>query len=180
MANNNTYGIFENTVFMEEMVFNEAFRSPLKKHVETLKKIKDASPKEYDGPKEVKEYVDKHYDEIVKCANILEKEGKDLEKDSIRYLCSACSMMIGPLVGLLAPSIGSIAIIGTILGFIWYIVETIALCVRASHDEKAAQELQKIRIALRKVKDNKKVDEKSRNKISDMIAAIDNASVAEQ
>ena len=83
---NNTYGIFENAVFMEEMVFNEAYRSPLRKKLEQLKAIKDASPKEYDGPKEVKDFVDKHYDEIVKCANILEKEGKDLEKDSYRYL----------------------------------------------------------------------------------------------
>ena len=177
---NNTYGIFENAVFMEEMVFNEAYRSPLRKKLEQLKAIKDASPKEYDGPKEVKDYVDKHYDEIVKCANILEKEGKDLEKDSIRYLCSACSMLIASMTGLLIPSIGGIAVIGVILGFIWYIVETIALSVRMSKDEKAAQELQKIRIALRKVKDNKKIDDKSKKKIVDMIDAIDNAGVAEQ
>ena len=74
----------------------------------------------------------------------------------------------------------TLSFFGIILGFIWMMVEAITLSVRATKDEKAAQELQKIRIALRKVKDNKKIDDKSKKKIVDMIEAIDNASVAEQ
>ena len=47
--------------------------NPLKKFKERIAEIKKAKPSEYSDNAEVKKFVDKHYDDIIKVSNLLEK-----------------------------------------------------------------------------------------------------------
>ena len=153
---------------------------PLHKFLKKTKEIKNAKPKEYDGPEEIKEFVDKYYNDIKKISGILEKEPDKLRTSEIRY----CIMTISSIIGFfgahilaiitLTPEISTVAFAGLILSLIYSILRPILKAFRVKDDIKVSDDLAKIRSALKKIKTDK-LDKRYKNKISDMITAIDDA-----
>lgn len=164
---------------IQEGVFN----SPLKKKLDKLKEIKDAKPKEYDGPKEVKDFVDKYYKDIVACAELAEKEPGNIRKAEIHsvvgcitgyvagFAAFCSSVTVGGTIG-----IGLLAggWVGMILAILGSAISTIVLACRSNDDIKATDELAKIRSALKKI-DTSKLPKEYKNKIADIITSIDDA-----
>lgn len=154
--------------------------NPLHKFLKKTKEIKTAKPKEYDGPEEIKEFVDKYYDDIKKISGILEKEPNKLRTSEIRYCIATILGIIGFYGGhilaiiTLTPEISIIAFAGLILSLIYSILRSILNAFRARDDIKVSDDLAKVRSALKKIKTNK-LSKKDKNKISDMITAIDDA-----
>ena len=153
--------------------------NPLKKFLEKTKEIKDAKPKEYDGPKEIKEFVDKYYDDVKKIAGILEKEPDKIRTTEIKYAVGVSVSFVGGYI-LCVSSIfagGGLFIAGfatMVLSMISSIIYSLLSVLRTKNDIKVSDDLAKIRAALKKIKTDK-LDKKDKNKISDMITAIDDA-----
>ena len=152
--------------------------NPVRKFIKKIEEIKDSKPKEYDGPEEIKDFVDKNYDTIMKVAKILEDEPKNLKKPNVLTALLAIIGLI-PIIGSLIALAMEIA---TLSAFIGYLFGMIILCItqalewfRLNDDQEVYNNLIKIRGALKKVEDKKGLDEKTRNKIKDMIQAINDA-----
>lgn len=162
-------------------LYTESFLgNPLKKFKEKIKEIKDQKPKEYAGPSELKEFVDKHYNNIMKASDLLEKEPEDLRNNDLKFLAMFAGSFVGGaaimITGLatLTPTAYIIGFILYVLSFVEAIIYAIIQSCRSNTDIKVSDDLVKIRSALKKVNTDK-LDDKSKNKISDMIAAIDDA-----
>lgn len=148
--------------------------SPVRKYMDRLKDINKTKPDKWDGPKEVKQWVDKYYDDIVKIAEILETEPEDMHKEDIR---NAVIMIIAIITGY-------IACLSVITGFIWivtYLIGTVVACVyaimryiRVKDDKSAIVHLGKIKEAMKKLKE-KTMDNETKRKISKSIQKIEDA-----
>ena len=78
---NNIDSITEDT----EIVMNEGiFKKVHIPHVDKIREIRNQTPDEFVEDKEIKEYIDKHYDEIMDIAEQLEKGSDDIGKSIIR------------------------------------------------------------------------------------------------
>ena len=44
------------------------------------------APFEYQGPKEIKEYIDIYYDDIVKCSKLMESEPYNIRSNDIKII----------------------------------------------------------------------------------------------
>ena len=161
-------------------VYQESFlKSPVKKFVEKLEVIKKERPSEYDGPEDVKKFVDKHYDDIVKCANILEKEPEKLRKDDIAFLVQFFPTFFGGYVLFLAGAVAFSAVnipmlVGGILLMSSNIVHSVISYARTSTDKKVTDDLIKIKSALAKA-DRAKLPDADKKKVENMIRSIDDA-----
>ena len=158
-------------------VYTESFLStPVKGFLKKLKIIKDTKPKEYDGPEVVKKFVDKNYDDIIKVSNLLEKEPDKMRKDDIGFISSFCLTLVGGMVLMCttAPTAGVVGMIMYIGSLISSIVWSIIRYIRVSKDTKASDDLSKIRSSLKRI-NLSKLDKNTKNKISDIIEAIDDA-----
>lgn len=169
-------------------MYKESFlKSPVKKFVDKLEVIKKERPSEYDGPEEVKKFVDKNFDEIVKCANILEKEPEKLRKDDIAYLVTAFPTLFGgyALAGVGAAVtagemlaggalFGVPMIIGGILLMSTNIIHAIVSYARTSTDKKVTDDLIKVKSVLAKA-DRSKLSDEDKKKVETMIRSIDDA-----
>lgn len=178
-AKNNDLGIFSECHLLEDgiMSYNESlFKSPLKGFIKKLKDIKDSKPNEYDGPKEVKNFVDKNYDDIIKASELLEKEPDELNKSAVRYLITVGISLVTTLIGSASGLLG-ILILGGIIEFVSSIIYVVSSCIRETHDSQTLNELLKIQQALKKVNTSKLSDD-HKKKINKMITAIDDASTA--
>lgn len=177
-----SYAIVE--AVMNEAILNEGlFNSPLRSHLAKLKEIKDAKPKDYDGPEATKKFVNRYYDDIVKAARILEKEPNELQSNEVKalvgyflsFIGGYAASGVGALTGSAALVSGGIA--AMMLGIIFAIVYSICAYYRQRHDREGADQLAKIRRALKKV-DPKKLPEAQRHKLDDCLEAIDDAETA--
>ena len=153
--------------------------SPLKDMLPKLKKIKDAKPSEYDGQEEVKEFVDKYYDDITKSTDLLQEEPAKLSKANKNYLLRFCLSLIGYVGGLaltsILPAAGAAIIVGsTVFMVIDSIVSIIVQNARAEADTTAMKDLSKVKTALKKL-DSKKLPDKYKKKVSKLIQEIDDA-----
>lgn len=163
-----------------EVMVEGALSNPLRKHVEKLKKIKKEKPAEYAGPEELKEFIDKYYDDIDTAADLLEKEPEDLRKNEIRSLVSSIVGMLGWCTGVGIATGASVVYGGIIMSISWIfiliypMVQSIITYCRTCNDRKSMDELTKVRDALKKV-DTSKAPKDVKNKVSDLIAKIGDA-----
>jgi len=175
---------FNKYVLADDEYISEGVTAKLKEMKQKLKEIRDKKPKEYDGPEEVKKFIDSHYDDIVKAASTLEKEPEKLRKDDVKGAAVSLLSFLGGngaalggiyLYGSDKEKLGFSVMIGGLLStLIIPLIWTIVRWSRNNSDIEGINYLSKIRDALKKV-DTKKLPEKYRNKMSDMITAIDDA-----
>ena len=163
--------------------YQESFlATPVSKFLKKLEEIKKERPSEYDGPEEVKKFVDKNYEDIVKCANLLEKEPEKLRKDDIALLITLVPRFYGGLLAMPAGAViaetsltGGIAVVvaGVIL-LVSLIVQAVLGYIRTSKDKKAMDELVKIKGSIKKAS-NLNLPEEDRKKIEKTLRAIEDA-----
>lgn len=169
-------GVFDS----EENITEGVLSNPLRKSLNKLKEIREAKPKSYSGPEDVKKFVDDHYDEIIKISKIAEKEPKDIRdseiKTTIGYIVSVLSGIGIMTLGAAKNSfiLGGAGIIPGILGTLFVSIYPLIKAIRINNDIKASDELVKVRDALNKL-DTKNLPEEYKNKITDIINAINDA-----
>lgn len=179
---NAIYESYDNDLITESQkdemisIYMESFIDPIKNFVAKVKEIKKEKPREYDGPEEVKKFVDKHYDDIIKASEIIEKEPEKLRRNEVTYLITMItSTILSIAVTALLPGFEIAGLVLFMIGdFVAPTVITIINYVRQSHDIKVADDLNKISSALKKL-NSKKLDKDTQNKISDLITAISDA-----
>jgi len=152
----------------------EGALSPLKDKVAKIKEIKDAKPDEYDGPEEVKAFVDKNFTDISKAAELLQKEPDEFSKNEKKYLATVAISMITFIAGMMSGVGMVVGLIGYFTMFISSIVYMLVTNARAHDDTEAMKNLSKIKTSLKKVNKDKLPDE-YKKKISKMIQDIDDA-----
>ena len=176
----------------EKVEFN-----PIKKFIDKIKEIKDVKPREYDGPEKIKNYVDKNYDDIINAARIIEYEPDKIRKEEINIVTSTILGCVSTFFGggalalisgsknvmkrvgrKVAASIAlgglSLGMFGPVATFVISALRTVILYIRLNNDQKVFNDLVKIRSALKQSL-NKDLPEETKNKIHDMISAIDDA-----
>ena len=152
------------------------FNSPVKSHLEKLKRIKNARPDEYTGPKEVKEYLDKYYDDIVYIANIVEQNPEKLRSFNFKNgLALAAEIVVA--YALTIPMTTAFLIPAVILAII-VVIHSLIIAFKNSlyrrSDKAAMSDLLKIKAALKKIMHGG-VNTECKSKISRVISEIDNA-----
>ena len=160
----------------EEYV-TEASLSPARSVKKDLEKIKNSKPDDYSGDNEIINYVDKNYDKLVNCAEILEKEPAKLRSNEIKMcvgfvlglIGSASLMVLGGGVGI------AVGLTGWVLSYISPFIYAIIAYARGCDDRKAMDDLTKIKKSLMKVKDKKGLPETQKKKIAKIIDKIDDA-----
>lgn len=168
---------------INEAILNEGFlNSPLKKHLKKLKEIKDAKPKDYDGPEVAKKFIDANYDELVKTARLLEKEPTELRRNDIAATIGIIVTWIGGYAAIMTsitagPALFVGGVVAMMLSVAIGLIDMVIGYLRTGHDRDAADQLAKIRRALKKI-DLKKLPESHRKKIEDCLEAIDDAETA--
>lgn len=176
-----SYAIVE--AVMDEAVLNEnMFSSPLRSHLAKLKEIKDAKPKDYDGPEVAKKFIDANYDELVKTARLLEKEPSELRRNDIAATIGIIVTWIGGYAAIMTsitagPALFVGGVVAMMLSVVIGLIDMVIGYLRTGHDRDAADQLAKIRRALKKI-DLKKLPESHRRKIEDCLEAIDDAETA--
>lgn len=166
---------FEMLQLVEEASSSNKMDAKLRK----LKAIKDARPGEYDGPEEVKKFVDKYYNDIVKCAKIAEKEPSEIKETEIRTLSHTLTGVVIAAVVLFS---SGVAMAGVAFGLmIFYILSglTTALSTivkRKNVNSDVVSDLSKIKKSLKRI-DASKLDKESQKKLSKMITSIEDAEV---
>lgn len=161
-------------------VINESVFGPLHKKLDLLKEIRNAKPSQYDDAETVKKFVDKYYNDIMKCAQTLEKESepyfgsKAVKGITIAMVTGIISGFVIMLPGMIAECTAAmtIGIVAYLVSILCSLVMGVIWGVRGSEDDQAQKELDKIRSALKKI-DLKKLPEQSRRKIINVINAID-------
>lgn len=126
------------------------FQSPVKACLEKLKKIKNARPNEFSGPKEVKEYVDKYYDDILYISSIVEENPEKLRNFNFKHgLAIAAEIIVA--YALLMPATLAFTIPGIILLILAIVHSLIVGMKNVLHkksDNAALSDLAKIKTAL--------------------------------
>ena len=158
-----------------ESLMNEAVElSPIRKMKAELQKIKDSKPDEFSEDNEVSEYVNKNYDKLMKCSDILEKEPSKLRSNEVKYTIGSLVSLVGWYATML--TFNPLAIgLSSVLMFILTFVYPIINFVRTSDDRKSIDDLTKIRKSLKSIQDKKGLKMEDRKKITKIIDAIDDA-----
>lgn len=152
---------------------------PLRKHLEKLKEIKDTKPSEYDGPAEIKKYVDKNYADIEKICKILEKEPAEIRKTDITFAVSWVSGFLVYCGSIIAvPFAGAAALTLAVISAIWvYVTPVIWLIIsyiKQGNMRDASKDLDKIRRSLIKCKSSD-LPKEYEKKVNTLITVIDDA-----
>ena len=154
-------------------ILTESSMNPLKKFVERIKGIKETKPTEYDGPEEIKKYIDKHGDDLIEAAKLLEKEPENIRRQQIGWLAGVILFFISSVVTA-SMSLFVVPIVLSILMTVFSFIYMIITYMRVNEDESVSNDLAKIRTALKKI-DKKKLPENYRKKLDKVIIAIDDA-----
>ena len=142
-----------------------------------LKAIKNAKPDEFDNDKDAKEFVDKHYDELMSAAKYLEKEPEDITESVFKALVASAIGLIGFAIGT-----ASLTPAGLFIGSAAYMVSVAMMItnyilnvVRANKDFHGFKDIGKISTALKKLKSKKGLSEDYQKRIQKLINAIEDA-----
>ena len=169
--------------YATESGVKEKKSNPLKAHLEKLKEIKDAKPSEFSDDTEIKEFVDKHYDEILRASKLLEEEPEKIDKKDIKTTIAVIIEFIAYFSALtVSASIESLPlfVLGCIAALLFIchtFVAIICTSSRASADVESVKNLTKIKTSLSKIKTDK-LPESMKKKISKMQEKIDDAETA--
>ena len=172
-----------------EITFNEAMEinalaydkymtesvSPMKKHLKDLEEIKNTKPNEYDGPEDVKKFVDKNYDKLVKISETIQKEPDKLKKNEIAIAVETIVGYIGVCAALMmVPGKPVIGLFATLLWLLTLSIHSWIVYLRSHDDLAAIKQLSKTKKSLEKIKE-KKLPEQYKKKIAALIQEIDDA-----
>ena len=155
-----------------------------RKLIKTVEKIKNEKPSEYTGPIDLKKYVDKNYNSLVKTASLLEKDIKNLRKSEVRDLIIGLGILIsGYVIAIGGPILNPLGIISytatgaatMFIGAAYLIVTIIISYIRTNKDWELLKDLNKIKTSLQRHVNNKKINDSTRKKISGIIEKIDDA-----
>jgi len=152
-----------------------------KEFLEKLKDIKKNKPTEYDGPEEIKTFVDKYYDDIVKASDFIETEPSRLRRKNIISTTTTIILIIGGVAWLIASG-GTTAVLLKkhlslllpVFGLLNQSIHGIIHYLRSSRDKTIVNNLSKIKKALKKIKTDKLPDN-YKKKVKLMIDAIEDA-----
>ena len=152
--------------------------NPLQKFVKRIRDVKDTKPDEYDGPEEVKKYIDKNADDLINAAKLIEKEPEKLRRNEIITAVGVVLGYLGTVASVaIADAMGAVFVVPIVLAILT-VVLTLTYCiitwVRTNDDVKVSNDLAKIRSAFIKLNKNKLPDSYKR-KIDKVITAIDDA-----
>ena len=171
------------------------FSNPIRKFLDKATEIKNAKPNEFDGPIQIKKFIDKYYNDIITMSNMLEKEPHEIRKNEFIMYISCLVGFIGGYALLMSfsyttPTIltyagvtggvqviltmGKVGIALMILTSIASFVYALITWVRQINDRKVADELLKVRNALTKL-NTQNLPKEYKIKISEMITAINDA-----
>jgi hypothetical protein len=162
-----------NDLAYDTYVMQEGLGSPLKNKLEQLKAIKDTKPDEYDGPADVKKYIDKNYDEIVKASEILQNEPKELTKENKKYFVRMILELIGYIVGACTLSM-PVVIISCVIMMLDGLITSYLLYVRSNDDVEAMKNLSKVKSALKRI-NVEKLPPEYKKKMSKIIQSVNDA-----
>lgn len=163
--------IFESVQFLNESeleILNEGF--VINSFLNKVKEIKRAKPNEFSESPEIKEFVDKYYDDIMNAANTLEKEPKKLSKHLVGNLCIQAATFVGLAITTAAPAIGMIVFV---LGFVSFVIHLSYIVKRSNKYGEGVAEIKKLKSSLEKVKNNSELDDKYKVKIAKLIDKIE-------
>ena len=174
---NNTYGIFSECVLMEAEIqtFQErSIMSPLRSLVSLVENIKKETPKEFKGDSNVKKYVDKYGDDIIKLAKALEDEKqKNWDKDMMKwFITNLAPLIIGYVT--MAVGLNGIAILSFLISILISVLWMISQEMRRSDNVTINNSLKKIKTSLSSIND-KDMTPAVKKKVDNCIAAIDKA-----
>lgn len=174
---NNTYGIFSKCVLMEAEIqtFQErSIMSPLRSLVSLVENIKKETPKEFKGDSNVKKYVDKYGDDIIKLAKALEDEKqKNWDKDMMkRFITNLAPLIIGYVT--MAVGLNGIAILSFLISILISVLWMISQEMRRSDNVTINNSLKKIKTSLSSIND-KDMTPAVKKKVDNCIVAIDKA-----
>ena len=155
-------------------VLTEGSMNPLKKFVERIRNIRQTKPDEYDGPEEVKKYIDKNGEDLISAARLLEQEPEKLRKSEIKWLIGVVIAWIGAFAGIVAEAAFFVPIVGAMLMVVISIIHIVITYARTNADTSVSNDLSKIRSSLKKI-DSSKLPEDYKKKISKIVTAIDDA-----
>ena len=152
--------------------------SPLQKFVKRIREVKDTRPDEYDGPEEIKKYIDKNGDDLIKAAKLLEKEPEKIGRNNVIASCGIILSFLGALISIIVAgtieATLAVPIVLLITSVILSLTYSVISYFRGSADRQVANNLDKIRSAFKKLNKNKLPDSYKR-KIDKAITAIDDA-----
>lgn len=156
---------------LEILATEGVFSNPIKKFKAKIEEIKNGKPDEYSDISEVKTFVDRNQKTLDEVSEILEKEPKELNKNTVKTLVGSLSVMLAGLaLGLMFPTAGFAAVM---IGYIGWIVTSVIQCVRASSDQAVYNDVIKIRSSLKKALNIKGMTPEYKKKINKLISQID-------
>ena len=161
-------GIFNEVTFLNEGIVDRI--SPLRKYLSKLKHIKNQTPTEFDGPDEVKKFIDKNYDDIIKAAELIQEEPENISKAQLGFLAAFAISAIGMIC------MPTSSVIGFMMPFLLIIIMGIISILRTTEDEKALMYLTKINNSLKRINTSKLSDDVKR-KISKITKEVDSSVV---
>lgn len=160
--------------FAYDTLVEESFKikSPISDKLKELNKIKNQKITKHDDDKVVKEFLNKNLDKIEECADLLEKEPKDVTKDAvIKQVVSMAGVIVGYVVFYTAaPTAGAIVVITSAL---LSCVSGLIDFIRVYKDEKGVNELKKIKKSLEKITSSKAVKDSQKARIEKIIMKIE-------
>ncbi len=151
------------------------FHSNLAKYVDKMKQIKDEKPDESSSSKEVKQFVNKYYDDIVKVSKDIENYTDNNKVDVIHRVCAVIVPYIAAVATISSPPLFTISIIATIIGYICMMVGTYN-DIRETTSVYA--DLQKVESALKKAKNAKGLSAEDKSKINKLLSKIEDAMIS--
>lgn len=160
---------------IEEEFFTEGVVNPLGKFKKIIKNIRDNKPSQYSDDKEVIEFVDKNYDDIIKASDILEKEPDKLRKTDVGFLIRITIEFIG-FMGLTSVSIPGALMFGIIMT-LDTLLTPVLVYFRTNADSDVHDKLIQIKKSLSNV-NTKKLPKSAKVKIDKMIDKIDDADIS--
>jgi len=160
---------------IEEEFFTESIINPLGKFKKIIKNIRDNKPSQYSDDKEVIEFVDKNYDDIIKASDILEKEPDKLRKTDVGFLIRITIEFIG-FIGLTGVSIPGALTFGVIMT-LDTLLTPVLVYFRTNADSDVHDKLIQIKKSLSNV-NTKNLPKSAKVKIDKMIDKIDDADIS--
>ena len=145
-----------------------------------ITEIKKAKPSEFDGSEEIKKFIDKNYEHIIKASEFIEEEPHRLRRNHILAICATVILIISGIAWLLSGSAAvsilasNISIILPITGIVNQIIHSLIHYLRSSKDTTIINNLSKIKKSLKKININN-LPKSYKKKISLMIANIEDA-----
>ncbi len=161
--------------FFTESLSESLNTNPLGKFRQLITDIRENKPTKYSDNKEVEEFVDKNYNDIMEASKILEKEPDKLKQSEINMLIRVTMEFLAMIAGV---ALGSKLIV--FASYIIFIVDgllsPIILYIRGKNDTDTYNKLLQIKKSLEKVS-NKKLSKSAKKKIDMMIDKIDDVDI---